>query len=219
MPNEGDQKTGAAGGEGDQTPPAPTTQNTGPKLEVKDGTVLMDGKKMVMESDLIAAKRSLESASEKAQQAHTEAIDTARLELSAEQKKVAELNAKVTEAQNAPGQGATSDEDVAGIKQELTDALSKVETLTTESGKALELRRQLVVAQYPGVTAESLANKTMQELDSFEEALKAISSSRGGTGPYAVGGGLGQAAPLSEMDRAAKVLENTPVRGVRNAPA
>jgi len=215
MPNEENQTPGAAGATGSAAPPASAI----PKFEVKDGAYLVDGKKMVKESDLIAAKQSLESASEKAQQAHTEAIDTVKLELSAEQKKVADLNAKLTESQNAQGKGATSDEDVARIKTELANALSKVETLTTESGKALEYRRQLIVAQYPGVTVDSLASKTMQELDSFEEALKAISSTRGGVGQYAVGGGLGVALPLSDLDRAKKVLETTAIVGVRNEPS
>jgi len=217
MSEQNQQSTGASSGEAVQAPPAPAT----PKVEYKDGSVFMDGKKMVVESDLIAAKRSLESASEKQQAVHNQAIDAAKLELSAEQRKVAELSAQLKTAQeSAPGQGATDTDEVARIKQEHTDALAKVETLTAEAAKSLELKRSLLKLQYPGVTDEQLASKSMSELDSFEEALKAISSSRGGgIGPYAAGGGLGQATDMSPLDRAKKVLETTSVRGVRNAPA
>ncbi len=215
MTIENQQKTGASGSEGGQTPPAPTA----PKMEFKEGSVFVDGKKMVAESDLIAAKKSLETQLEKAQATHNEAYDSAKLELSAAQKQVAELSAKLKEAQSAPGQGANSEE-IARIKQEKADALAKVEALTAEAAKSLELKRQLLKVQYPGVTDEQLAKKSMKELDSFEEALKAVSSSRGGgVGAYAIGGGLGQTAPMSDLDRAKKLLEITPVRGVRNAPA
>lgn len=206
------QKPGDAGNKGEVTPtPTPTT----PKVEIKDGATFVDGKKMVAESDLIAAKRSLESTAEKAQAAHNEAIDAKSLELASAQQSAADLNAKLTEAKNAQGQGATTDEEVARVKQEREDALLKVETLTTEAGKALELKRALLILKY-SVSAESLENKTMQELDSFEEAAKALSVSRGsGPGPYAIGAGAGGVAPMTEMERAAKVIESTPIRGAR----
>ena len=210
-------QAGAASSNEPPPTPTPTTSNVEPKFEAKDGSYFVDGKKMVAESDLIAAKRSLEGQLETQQTAHTQAVDTVNLELSDARKQVANLNAKLTEAQQAPGQGATSDEEVARIKQEREDALSKVETLTTEAGKALELRRALLITQYPGVTAESLADKDMKALDFFEEALKAVATSRGGPGHYAVGGGLGGATPKTNMERATETLANTPIRGVRTA--
>lgn len=218
MTIENQDPTGAAGNEGGETSPTTPAPKTEPKVEVKDGIVFVDGKKMVKESDLIAAKQSLESAAGKAQTAHNQAMDNIRLELSAAQQQVADLNAKLQKAQeSAPGQGAT--EEVARIKQERDSALTRVETLTTEAGKALELKKSLLVALYPGVTAEQLANKTMQELDSYEEALKAITTARGGIGPYAKGGGLGQPIPMTDEDRRRKALESTPVLGTRTAQA
>lgn len=208
---------GASGGPEPTTPPTPATTKAEPKFEVKDGSYLVDGKKMVVESDLIAAKKSLETQLETQQSVHVQAIDTAKLELSAEQQKVADLTAKVTEAEQARQAGTPSDEEVVRIKQELTDALGKVETLTTEAGRSLELRRALLVIQY-GVTAESLADKDMKALDSFEEALKALATSRGGgPGPYALGGGVGGAAPQAPIDRAKEIIAATPQRGVREA--
>jgi hypothetical protein len=211
---ENQDKLGAAGSK--EAPPIPTS-TTPPKMEYKDGSVLVDGKKMVAESDLIAAKRSLESKLEQAQTAHTTAIDSAKLELSAAQQQVADLNAKLTEAKQASKTGAIPDEEVARIKQERDDAKTLVATLQTDVGKALEYRRALLAMQYPGVV-DKLANKTMKELDSLEEALKALSTSRGGgPGNYALGGGGGQPHTMTSQERAAKVINATPVRGTREA--
>jgi hypothetical protein len=205
----------APGGEGAPLPATPPGGETAPKLELKEGAIFVDGKKMVKESDLMALKQSSESAAEKAQAAHVEAIDAKSLELSAALQNVADLNAKSKEAlEKAQGLGATSDEEVARIKMELTDALTKVETLTADAGKALELKRALLVLQ--GFTADSLAEKTMTQLDSLEEAAKALAASRGGSvGNYAIGGGTGGAAPKTNIERAAEVIANTPQRGVR----
>jgi len=204
---------GAAGSPSPTSTPTPAA----PKVELKDGSILVDGRKMVAESDLIAAKLSLESKLEKAQAAHNEAIDTAKLELSAAQQQVASLNAELTEAKEASKTGATPDEEVARIKQDLANANNLVATLQTDAGKALEYRRALLAMQYPGVV-DKLANKTMKELDSLEEALKALSTSRGGgPGNYALGGGGGQPHTMSEQERASKVIAATPVRGTRNA--
>jgi len=214
------QTPGAAGDPAVSTPtpdPAKVAPSTTPTMEYKDGAVFADGKKMVKESDLMALKQSSESAAEKAQTVHNEAVDTVRLELSTEQQKVADSNAKLKEAQDAQGKGATTDEEVAGIKQERDNALAKVETLTVEAGKALELKKALLIAQYPGVTVEKLADKTMQQLDSFEEALKAVSSVKGGgIGAYATGGGLGNVAPPTDYDRRKAALESAAV-GTRTA--
>ena len=215
-----DKKAGAAGDPVVSTPtpdPAKVAPPATPTMEYKDGAVFADGKKMVKESDLMALKQSSESAAEKAQTVHNEAVDAVRLELSTAQQALADSNAKLTEAKDAQGKGATTDEEVAGIRQERDSALAKVETLTTEAGKALELKKALLVAQFPGVTAEKLADKTMQQLDSFEEALKAVSSAKGGgIGGYAVGGGLGNAAPQSDYERRAAALESASV-GTRTA--
>lgn len=210
-------EAGAAGQPGPTTAPSDASTKQEPKFEVRDGAYFVDGRKMVKESDLIAAKQSLESALEKAQATHNEAMDSARLELSDAQKQVADLNAKLSEAKEAQTQGATTSEEVARIRQERDEALSKVETLSTDANKALELRRALLLTQYPGLTAESLAEKDMKSLDSLEEALKAVTASRGGgLGNYAVGAGGTGTTQLSDEERAKQVIAATPVRGVRN---
>lgn len=203
--------------------PAPSTlvAPPAPKVEIsKDGIVTMEvgGKmvKMVKESDLMAAKQSLEGKLETQQQTHNQAVDALNLKLSAEQQNVAKLNAELEQARNASGQGAT--DNVARITQERDEALSKVENLTTQVGKSLELKRALMVAQFPGLDATKLEGKTMQELDSLEEALKTVATNKGGgLGAYATGASLGSAQPLSDYDRRKAALAGAQV-GTREAP-
>ena len=214
---------GVPGGEPAQTPPttpepvttpAPAPAPVAPtaKVEVKEGKVVVDGKKFVAESDLIAAKESLGKQMQQQQTAHETAIDKARLDMSDAHQQIVQLNAKITENEQARQAGAVSDEDAAKVELELETTKSSLETSNT---KSLEFRRALLVLQY-GIASDTIKDKNMTELDAFEEALKAVSTARGGgVGPYAIGGGLGEAAPQTDIERAAKILETTPVRGVR----
>ena len=99
-------------------------------------------------------------------------------------------------------------------KQELETAKNSIVTLTADAGVALELKRANLVLQY-GIVPDTIKDKNMTELGSFEEALKAVSTAKGGVGNYAVGGGSVSAAPQTDIDRAAEVIKNTPIRGVR----
>lgn len=206
MTEQNQDNSGASGSEGNQTP----------KFEFKDNAYIIDGKKAVFESDLIAAKKSLEAQLEKQQLVHNEAIDKAKLELSTAQQSIAQLNAQIKANEDARKSGATSDDEAARIKTELEATKATVEALKTDAAKAVEFRRAAMVLKY-GVPEESLKDKSMSQLDSFEEALKALGTARGGVGNYAVGGGNGGASVLSNMDRAAKILSSTPVRGTRNS--
>jgi hypothetical protein len=210
------------GGTQDNTPQGnqpPAGVDNAPKLEVKtegDKQVMMvDGKKVVFEHELIAAKKSLEQQAEEAQQVHNEAIDKAQVALSDSQQKLAAANADVTRLTDELGKaresGATP-EDVAKLKQDVESANTKV---TEAEVKASGYRKQLIMASYPGVTEDQLADKTPEQLDALEEALKAVAGSRKGAGPYAIGGGNGGTAPLSDEDRAKALIESTPYRGVR----
>ena len=192
------------------TPPPGGT----PTFEVKDGAMTLDGRKLVFESDLIAAKESLKGRLEEAQTVHNKAIDDTRLELSTAQQQAASANAKLQEATQARESGVASSEEVTRAKQEAEDAKGVVGQATA---KALEYRRALLSLQYQ-IPAEQLQEKDMTQLDSFEEALKALVTSRGGTGPYAIGGTGGGTGPLTAMERATQLLAATPVVGVRNEP-
>ena len=195
--------------------PAPEPIAETAKVELKDGKVLVDGKAFVAESHLIASKKSLEGKLTQQQTAHDAAIDAAKLAESAAQQTIATLNAKLQENEEARKSGAVSDEDAASVKQELEASKASIAALTVDAARALELRRANLVLQY-GVAADTIKDKNMTALDSFEEALKAVATVKGGVGNYATGGGSGEAAPQTPMDRAAKILESTPMRGVRN---
>jgi hypothetical protein len=216
MPEQNQSKD-APGNEG-LTPQQPTA--TLPKVEVKEGKVLVDGKSYVKESDLIAAKESLQKQLDSAQSVHNEAVDKLRLEVSAGQTEVAKANAALIEANKARTAGGISAEELSKFKKEAEDAKAALVGIQTAS---LDNRRKYLMAAY-NIPANSDVAKKLQEkdagqLDSFEEALKALSTSRGGPGNYAVGAGGGGSAPVSDMDRAKTILANTPYRGVRNEPA
>ncbi len=222
----GKDNPGGSGSDPAQNPatPAPVAAPASPpasvaptaKLEIKEGKVTVDGKSYVAESDLIAAKNSLEGKLTTQQTAHETAINAARLDVSGAQQQIATLNAKITENEEARKSGAVSDTDAASVKQELETAKGSIVALEASAGKALEYRRALLVLKY-GVAEDTIKEKDMVALDSFEEAIKAVSTARGsGVGPYALGGGTGDPAPQTNIDRAAAIIAATPVRGVRN---
>ena len=195
-------------------PETPTPAPSDAKFEVADGGAMkVDGKKVVFESDLIAAKKSLQGDAEKAQTVHNTAIDTAKIELSTANQELAKANANIKTLTDAQGVGATSAEEVARAKQEAETAKSGIEQANTA---VLELRRANIILQSGGrVTKEQLDNKSLEQLDSFEEAFKALAGAGTGNGNYALGGGGGAAVPMTDMDRATKALNDTPIRGVR----
>lgn len=194
MGNE-NQTTGASGGS-DQTP----------ELELKDGAIFLDGRKVVYESDLIAAKKSLETQLSQAQSA----FDTAKLDLTESQKTVATLNARIQELGQARQTGAVSEEEYARVKQELETAKSSLESASTNSQQALEYRRALIALQY-NISADTVKDKDMKSLDAFEEALKAVATTRGkGPGNYFTGGGGGQQVPTgAPIDLARQAYSKT----------
>lgn len=207
---------GASSQQKDGVPTAPAEPTKPLTFEMKDKDMLVGGRKVVYESDLIAAKRNLEQQLESAQTVHNESIDRAKLDLSVAQTQVATTNAKLGELEKARTAGAVSTEDAAKLKVELDTEKARA---TTATGLLLDLRKRLLLATFPGqVTPAQLENKTPAQLDAFEEALKALASSRGGPGPYAVGGAGAGTGPMSDMDRAKQLLAGTPYRGTRNEP-
>ena len=208
MPNTEPGAGAPASNDSAQTTPTEPTTPTTPAFESKDGVMSVDGRKVVYESDLIAAKESLRHQAEEAQTAHNGAIDKAGLDLSGAQQQLAAANAKVTELEQARESGVASAEEVARVKQELETAKGSAETATA---KSLEYRRQLISTTYH-LPVEQLSGKTIEQLDSFEEALKAVSQTKGGVGAYAVGGATAT-APEAPLDRARRTLEEASSKG------
>lgn len=202
-----------------QTPAAPPTE---PKVEVKDGKVLVDGKEYVPNSDLIAAKKSLQGEMEKAQATHNSAIDQARTELSRVQQQLAQANAEMekTKAAQATEGGATAPK---ADEQPATPPVDDGRLSQLEQ-RNIELQKKLLLASYnipaDSDIAKSLDGKTAEQLQAFEEALKTVGGRPGagpGAGMYALGGGNQSVTPQTPMDRAKQLINNTPYRGVRNA--
>ena len=94
--------------EGGQPPASEGTQITEPKpVEQSSNTtppdsMVVDGRKVVFESDLIASKKSSEEKFKQATDTHSAAVDKLQLENSASLQQISELNAKLSEATQSP---------------------------------------------------------------------------------------------------------------------
>ena len=182
----------------------------------KDGTLAIkdtEGNEVryVKESDLLAVKGSSQvakDAAETAAKAATESQETHKVEIATASTNLETTRQKLLEAE---AKATTLEETVkagTGTAEELTKAKADLETAKTSgeelSVKALEYRRQIVVSTF-GIPADTIKEKNMEQLDNYEEALKAIISTKG-IGNYAIGGGGGGSAPVTALDRAKTTL-------------
>lgn len=166
----------------------------------KDGTIAIkdsEGNEVryAKESDLLAVKGSQEAAEKRAKEAEgtKEAeVKAATDNLESTRQEVLKAEAKITSLEEKVKEGAGSTEELAKVKQDLETAKKGGEELT---GKALEYRRQVIISTY-GIPADTVNEKTMEELDYYEEALKAVIATKG-IGNYAIGGGGGGGPDLS----------------------
>jgi len=193
------------------TPPvAPATGEQ--QVVTKDGKMFIGDREIVYASDLMAAKKGLEGKLGETQQTHDQATTALRQELSGSQDTVAQLTAKLKTAEEASKSGAANIEEVAKLKSELAVANAKV---TASEGAVLELKRTHLKTMY-NIPEEQLKDKTAVQLEALEEAFKTVRT-QSGPGAYALGaGGGGGPVPATPIDRAKAILQNTPVRGVRN---
>ena len=216
LPDGENPNPGTSGGD---PPVAPVTTPVPPveapqNITTKDGKMFMGDREVVYAADLIASKKGLEGKLAETQTAHDTALTGVRQELSTSQAEVTQLTAKLETAEKAGVTGATNEAEVARLKGELETATT---AKTTAETKVTDLRKEHITSAYK-VPAEQLVDKTPAELDALELALKTVTTA-GGPGAYALTGGGGQSpAPQTPMDRAKAILDNTPVRGVRNAP-
>uniref|UniRef100_A0A6M3JXI2 Uncharacterized protein n=1 Tax=viral metagenome TaxID=1070528 RepID=A0A6M3JXI2_9ZZZZ len=163
----------------------------------KDGAISVkeegstEAVRYVKESDLLAVKGGKETAESKAQEAEA-ARGTAESALAVEHQKVLQAEAKVSTLESQVAQGTSTAAELATAKAELVTAKSSSETLATQH---LELRRNVIVATY-NVPKETVESKNLEQLATFEEALKAVIGSKN-AGNFAVGGGGGGATVLA----------------------
>jgi hypothetical protein len=190
------------------------TEQPSPKIEQVDGKFVIDGKKYVPEADIMALKDNHTKQLNEAQAAHSAAIDAAKLQISDNQKQVAVANAKVIELTEAAKGGANNSVELAKAKEEAASLKKELEVL---KGQSLETRRA-TLQQALGLTAEQLKAKTPEQLTALEEVMQA-GRNIGNRGSYDRGAGGGDAKPMSAVERVAKLLAQTPIRGVRNEPA
>ncbi len=172
--------------------------------ENKDGTISVKDKEGVetrfaKESDLLAVKGSAETIkakaeevtkqAEDAQKANKAEITTANASLETGRQDLLKAEAKISGLEDKVKEGAGSTEELAKAKTDLEAAKKSGEELTT---KALGLRRTVIVSTY-GIPADTVNEKTMEELDLYEQALKAVIATKG-LGNFAAGGGSGGSA-------------------------
>lgn len=178
-----------------------------------DGTIVIkgsDGKEVryAKESDLLTVKgtaekerRDLTEAHEAAITAKSAEVETAKTELATVNQSLLQAVAAKEQIEEQAKESAGSKEELAGVKEQLVNAQASVEGLTN---KALEYRRTIIANTY-GIPVDSLKEKTIVQLDHYEEALKAVVSAKG-VGPYAIGGGGGAPATETPMERAKRIL-------------
>jgi len=166
----------------------------------------------ITEKDMMAVKGKLEKAEKQltdAKSSHKTETEAAESKFNETYQKMLQAEAKVTSLEEQITQSGNSAEELKDVKRKLADAEKSVEGLTS---KVLDSRRQTIVATY-NIPAESIAEKTMEQLDNYEEALKSVTAAKG-VGNYAVGGGGGGAAtPESPLDRANRILEEAAAKG------
>jgi len=181
------------------------TSNKDGTLSVKDS----EGKEVryAKESDLLAVKGSAEAAEKNAklsQEEISKALEASKAEAATANTQFAETNQKLLQAEaqaqtlkEEVEKNAGSAVELATAKKALEDANKSVEELNT---KALEYRKNIIVATF-GVSADTVKDKTMEQLDYFEEALKAVATTKG-VGNLALGGGGTGATPETPIERA-----------------
>jgi hypothetical protein len=186
------------------------------KEVTKDGAIVItgdDGKEVryVKEDDLLAVKNSRE-AIEKAKQ-ELEAKDAAALKAANDtaethRQKVLQAESKVESLTAQVASGAAS---VAQLAQAKADLEATKKNSGEIEVKYLALRRQSIAASY-GVPPATVEKKTLQELDVFEDALKAVVAGGGKFGSFAVGGAGKGGNPLegkSPTELAAMAYESS----------
>ncbi len=169
--------------------------------EVKEEeTTTTDTPKMVPESDLLAVKAAKEGLQTKLTEATT-TLSEATNKLSVVEARESELKDKLTLT--------TADaEELKRVKPELETAQTAVKNLT---GKVLDGRRKLIAGSF-GIPIASLEEKTLEQLDNYEEALKAVSAQKG-TGNYAIGAGGGSTAKVeTPLERAGRIVREAEER-------
>jgi hypothetical protein len=155
--------------------------------------------KMVRESDLMAVKESAKSWEDKAKAAETELLSA---KASSEQHRQEVLKRDVTiEELNKRFTSLTANDEA--VKKANTDRETALKSVEDWKGKVLATKVNMISTVW-GIKPESLTGKSLEQVDLFEEALKAIGKPAGNQS-YA-NGGTGAAGGMTQMDIAAQQI-------------
>jgi len=159
-----------------------------------------DQPKLVPEKDLLAlkaAKESLEQKLKETESTLTSTVETHRKSLDEVTNKLFAAEASVKKFEEQLSESAKSGKDYAEVKAKLEAAEKKAGELSI---KTLEYRKKLIADTFK-IPADSLKDKSLEQLDLYEEALKAVQAARG-AGNYALPGAPGNgAAPMPARER------------------
>jgi hypothetical protein len=155
-------------------------------------TAIIDGKevKYVLESDLLAVKGSRETI-EKQLKADAEA---AKVSADSERQRVLAAEAKLSTLTDEFNKSKVTSADLAKATAELAAAKTSSEKI----GNRLLAERKKLITKVYGVPAATVDSKTLEQLDTYEEALIAVTGKS--TGNFAFGGGGGAAPSLLNTD-------------------
>lgn len=161
-------------------------------LDEKEGVLVVgEGDKTtryVKEADLLALKSSRvskEDVAKEVEKTKQETLAESNTKLDAALQRALEAEARVSSLQDNIKKGGATGEELVKLKNDLETAKKSGEIL---GSKYLELKRNNVLATYK-VPKATVEKKSLEELEVFEEALKAVVGSN--TGNYAAGGGGG----------------------------
>lgn len=168
--------------------------NTDGKVEIKGNTLIYQGKNYVPESDLLAVKSGAEKEKENLTASHATALTEARRIGDEHYQNLLNSGAKISELEKQLA-GLPKSEDLTNLKKQLEDATKNGEGLRNQ---LLTHRRQTIATSF-GIDIKSLESKSLQDLDSLEEAAKLVKGGKGGAG-YEMGGSGGKATAPSIRD-------------------
>jgi len=162
-----------------------TTQTTTPLVE--------PGPKMVPEKDLLAVKSGAER---KESELLTQVAEANRIKEETHNN-LLQQTAKVEQLEEQLKDGVATKSQVEELQTKLKAA---EEAVSGSETKLLDLKKVNVATTY-GVDVSTLAGKTMDQLNSLEEALKLVGN-KAKSATMDVGGGGGGAAPTTALEQA-----------------
>ncbi len=183
---------------------------TTPPTELPVAPPSIPSSKMVPESDLLVVKSMKEGLEKKLQESES----TYKSQISDMTTKSISLEAKIKELEGQMQSATLNTAELTKAKEQVAALQKKAD----DAEKKLLDTRRTHLSQIYGVPLETLINKSPEQLDIFEEALK-IAGKRP-AGNYAIGGAYGGGAVVElPLDRARRVLAEHAERKGSVAPS